>query len=87
VDSKLQLAVIGCGRISRAHLDGIQALPDRIQFERGGLLPAVIARLEAMGHTVAERSGYSGQVAGIMRTPDGWVGVADPRSGGGSVGY
>jgi gamma-glutamyltranspeptidase/glutathione hydrolase len=64
-----------------------QALPDQIRFERGGLLPEVVAALEAMGHTVAERSGYSGQVAGIIRAPAGWIGIADPRSGGGSVGY
>jgi gamma-glutamyltranspeptidase/glutathione hydrolase len=64
-----------------------QALPDQIRFERGGLLPEVVSALEAMGHTVAERSGYSGQVAGIIRVPTGWTGIADPRSGGGSVGY
>jgi gamma-glutamyltranspeptidase/glutathione hydrolase len=64
-----------------------QALPDEIFYERGGLQPAIVARLERMGHRLDERGGQSGEVAGIMRTPDGWVGVADPRSGGGSAGY
>ncbi len=64
-----------------------QAQPDRIQYERGGLLPGVVSRLERMGHTVVERRGFSGEVAGIMRSAAGWVGVSDPRSGGWSVGY
>jgi gamma-glutamyltranspeptidase/glutathione hydrolase len=64
-----------------------QALPDRISFEPGGLLPEVVADLETMGHTVEERKGYSGFVAGIMKTVNGWVGVSDPRGDGGSVGF
>jgi len=64
-----------------------QALPDQIYFERGGLRPEVVAQLERMGHTLRRRGGYSGEVAGIMRTSSGWIGVADPRSGGGAAGY
>jgi gamma-glutamyltranspeptidase/glutathione hydrolase len=64
-----------------------QALPDQIYYERGGLRAEVVAQLERMGHTVRRRGGYSGEVAGIMRTESGWVGVADPRSGGGSAGF
>ncbi len=64
-----------------------QALPDQIDVERGGLPPAVVAGLERMGHTVRRRGGYSGEVAGIMRAATGWVGIADPRSGGGAAGY
>jgi gamma-glutamyltranspeptidase/glutathione hydrolase len=64
-----------------------QALPDQIYFERGGLRPEVVAQLESMGHTLRRRGGYSGEVAGIMRVETGWVGVADPRSGGGAAGY
>lgn len=64
-----------------------QALPDQIFYEKGGLLPEQIARLRAMGHTVRERSGFSGQVAGIVRVDGAWIGVADPRAGGGSAGY
>ncbi len=64
-----------------------QALPDEIFYENGGLLPDVIARLEAMGHKMNERRGYRGEAAGIIRTETGWVAVADPRSGGGSAGF
>ena len=64
-----------------------QALPDLVRFERGGLFPRTVAALKAMGHRLDERSGFSGDVAGIMRRNAGWVGVADPRSGGGAAGY
>ena len=64
-----------------------QSLPDRIWFENGGLRPGVVSRLQAMGHTVVERSGYSGDIAAIHLAPDGWIGVADPRRGGGARGY
>lgn len=64
-----------------------QALPDELVYEAGGLLPDVVARLEAMGHQVRERSDTSGEVAAIIRAGSGWIGVADPRSGGGSAGY
>jgi gamma-glutamyltranspeptidase/glutathione hydrolase len=64
-----------------------QALPDLIRFERGGLLPSTVAALRAMGHAVVERPGFSGDVAGIIRLEGRWVGVADPRSGGGAAGY
>jgi gamma-glutamyltranspeptidase len=40
-----------------------------------------------MGHALAERDGYSGEVAGIIRSAESWIAVADPRSGGGSAGY
>jgi gamma-glutamyltranspeptidase/glutathione hydrolase len=64
-----------------------QALPDRIDYENRGLFPDVVAELERMGHSVRERRGHSGEVAGIMRTGRGWIAVTDPRSGGWSVGY
>lgn len=64
-----------------------QALPDVIYYERGGLAPAVVDSLTAMGYTMKERAGYSGDIAAIERTPTGWVGVADPRRGGGAAGY
>jgi gamma-glutamyltranspeptidase/glutathione hydrolase len=64
-----------------------QALPDEIFYENGGLRPDVVAALEALGHTMNERSGYRGEAAGIIRTASGWVAVADPRSGGGSAGF
>jgi gamma-glutamyltranspeptidase/glutathione hydrolase len=64
-----------------------QALPDMLRFERGGLASDVVAELRRMGHVVEGRTGYSGQVAGIMRVGNAWVGVADPRASGGSAGY
>jgi gamma-glutamyltranspeptidase/glutathione hydrolase len=64
-----------------------QALPDVIFYERGGLSKTVVDSLTAMGYTMKEQRGYSGDIAAIARTPTGWVGVADPRRGGGAAGY
>jgi gamma-glutamyltranspeptidase/glutathione hydrolase len=64
-----------------------QALPDELFFEYRGFTARATEAVARMGHHLHERQGYSGEVAGIMRTPAGWVGVADPRSGGGAVGY
>jgi len=64
-----------------------QALPDTLFYERGGLAPGVVTQLRAMGHIPVERSGYSGEVAAVGRVLGGWIGVIDPRSGGGAVGY
>ncbi|HEU5262367.1 MAG TPA: gamma-glutamyltransferase [Gemmatimonadales bacterium] len=63
-----------------------QALPDLISYERGGLSQSTIDRLRAMGHAVRER-GRMGDIAAIQRSAAGWVGVADPRRGGGAAGY
>ncbi|MFN2572289.1 MAG: gamma-glutamyltransferase [Gemmatimonadales bacterium] len=63
-----------------------QALPDIIRSERGGMADATIRALRAMGHQVDTR-GSSGTVAAIQKTAGGWVGVIDPRSAGGSLGY
>ena len=64
-----------------------QALPDSIFYERGGLSDAVVDSLRAMGYGMKQRRGYSGDIAAIERTSTGWVGVADPRAGGGAAGY
>ncbi len=64
-----------------------QALPDRILYERGGLRPEAVRRLQAIGHAVRERSEFSGEVAGIIRADGRWIGVADPRSAGASAGF
>jgi gamma-glutamyltranspeptidase/glutathione hydrolase len=63
-----------------------QALPDVLFFERGGLAHTAIDGLRAMGYELRER-GRMGDIAAIQRTAAGWVGVADPRRGGGAVGY
>jgi gamma-glutamyltranspeptidase/glutathione hydrolase len=63
-----------------------QHLPDTLRFERRGLDSATVARLRAMGHAVAERSGFQGDVQSIVVTNGVMTGVADPRRGGAAVG-
>jgi gamma-glutamyltranspeptidase/glutathione hydrolase len=63
-----------------------QALPDQIRYERGGFLDGTLTTLERMGHELDAR-GKSGDIEAIIRTPDGWRGVSDPRLGGGGAGY
>jgi gamma-glutamyltranspeptidase/glutathione hydrolase len=63
-----------------------QALPDSIQVEDGGFPPGTLDSLRALGHGIAFR-GYWGDVEAIIRTPQGWQGVSDPRRGGGGAGY
>lgn len=71
-----------------------QHLPDRIQYEPGGLASEVVARLEAMGHIMDERLRpeavypYIGDVQAAMRMPDGTLlGASDPRRGGAATGF
>jgi gamma-glutamyltranspeptidase/glutathione hydrolase len=64
-----------------------QHLPDTLRYERNGLTDATAARLRAMGHAVAERGGFQGDVQSIIVLPNGYQsGVADPRRGGAAVG-
>lgn len=63
-----------------------QALPDTIRVEKGGFLKAVLDSLRAMGHAVIEQAPW-GDVEAIIRVPQGWQGVSDPRRGGGGAGY
>jgi gamma-glutamyltranspeptidase/glutathione hydrolase len=63
-----------------------QALPDTISLERGGFYPDMLQSLRATGHGVREWS-YKAHVMAIGRGPTGWIGVADPRSGGSAAGY
>jgi gamma-glutamyltranspeptidase/glutathione hydrolase len=63
-----------------------QHLPDQIFWEPGGLAPEVVARLEAKGHRLVERTGFSGDVQAIMRLPDGtFSAFSDPRKAGAAV--
>lgn len=68
-----------------------QALPDEIRLEPDGFQPAAIAELKAIGHKVGYTSPWGsrhwGDLEGIIRTPNGWQGVSDPRGGGGGAGY
>jgi gamma-glutamyltranspeptidase / glutathione hydrolase len=82
LDFRMPLAeAVGAPRVHH------QALPDIIAYERDGLLDAVVDSLKAMGHDVRMRNGHSGDIAAIERVGNGWVGVADPRRGGGAAGW
>jgi gamma-glutamyltranspeptidase/glutathione hydrolase len=64
-----------------------QHQPDALQVEPGGLPAGVVSELEAMGHTVRERSEWSGDVQAISIRADGTLeGVPDPRRGGVAAG-
>ncbi len=78
-----RMALAEAVRAPRAHH---QALPDSLQLEEGGFLPAVLDTLEAKGHGLSTRRPW-GDVEAIVRTPEGWQGVSDPRRGGGGAGY
>ncbi len=65
-----------------------QNLPDEIRYEQGGLNPATVDALRAMGHVVREREGFSGDVESIWIAPDGTrYGAADRRRDGSALGY
>ena len=63
-----------------------QALPDAVRVDRGGFQPAVLDSLRAMGYELREGQ-PGGDVEAISPTSGGWIGVSDPRSGGGTAGY
>ncbi len=63
-----------------------QALPDIIYLEHDGFVQASVDSLEAMGHKVNVWN-YKTEVNAVGRLGNGWVGVADPRRGGGAAGY
>lgn len=64
-----------------------QSLPDRMRIESpGGFSPVTVGWLKAMGHTV-ETTARMGDVQAIARVKGGWLGVSDPRLGGGPSGY
>jgi gamma-glutamyltranspeptidase / glutathione hydrolase len=63
-----------------------QALPDSLYIERGGVTPAVMDSLRAMGYAVAQSRGI-GLVNAVMRVKGGYEGVSDPRGSGRPMGY
>lgn len=65
----------------------MQHLPDSLYHERDAFDAATAQRLEQMGHHVTRRAGSIGSATAILRVGDGWVGMADPRSGGMAAGY
>jgi gamma-glutamyltranspeptidase/glutathione hydrolase len=65
-----------------------QHRPDQIQFEAAGLEPSTVQRLRAMGHTLVERPGVSGDAQVILVGDDGTITAwSDPRRGGRAVGW
>ena len=64
-----------------------QHLPDQIFYESGGLDAETVRSLEALGHTVFERPGISGDVQMIL-IEDGLLSAwSDPRRGGRAAGH
>jgi gamma-glutamyltranspeptidase/glutathione hydrolase len=62
--------------------------PDVLSYEPGSLGPEVVRSLAALGHHVVEVDDTLGEVNAIGLAPDGaWVGVADPRGGGRTLGF
>ncbi len=64
-----------------------QHLPDQIFYEAGGLTPETVSALEALGHTMVERSGVSGDAQAIVVVDGRLTAWSDPRRGGRAVGY
>ena len=62
-----------------------QALPDVLEYEKGGVPANVVAALDAMGYTT--RPGGSGSLTAIKRIGQGWEGLFDPRKHGLAAGY
>jgi gamma-glutamyltranspeptidase/glutathione hydrolase len=63
-----------------------QTWPDALLYERGGLSPAVVDSLTAMGYHLRTVGGLANSNA-VMRVGQGWEGMVEPRASGGAVGY
>ena len=64
-----------------------QALPDQLRIESpNGFSAETLDALRALGHEISASGGW-GDFQAIMRTTAGWVGVSDPRAGGGGAGF
>jgi gamma-glutamyltranspeptidase / glutathione hydrolase len=63
-----------------------QHLPDVLFHEAGGLSSALLAELEAKGHTLQPRAGV-GTAPTIVRQGETWTAMPDPRTGGRARGY
>jgi gamma-glutamyltranspeptidase/glutathione hydrolase len=81
IDHRMSLA--DAMRAPRVHH---QALPDSLEYERGGLAPETLRALGAMGHALSEASSLVTMNA-VMRVRGGWEGVREPRGVGGTAGY
>jgi gamma-glutamyltranspeptidase/glutathione hydrolase len=63
-----------------------QAWPDSLFYERGGIAPATLDSLRTMGHHPVTRGSIANANA-VMRVEGGYMGLSEPRSSGGAVGY
>ncbi|WP_394847145.1 gamma-glutamyltransferase [Pendulispora brunnea] len=65
----------------------MQHLPDVVLYEKDGLQPGALKRLEGMGYTMKEMK-HIADAPGIGRSGTSWIGVAEPRREGGlAAGY
>jgi len=62
-----------------------QALPDSLTFEADGIAPAVLDSLRVMGYGMRQLRALV-NVNAIMRVPNGWEGVPEPRRAGAAIG-
>ena len=63
-----------------------QAWPDKLTYEEGGIPTAVADSLRAAGYELAP-VGHLANANSIMRVPNGWAGMSEPRASGAAVGY
>ncbi|MCX6549393.1 MAG: gamma-glutamyltransferase [Acidobacteria bacterium] len=80
IDYRMSLAdAVGAPRIHH------QALPDMIDYEKGGVPADIVDALKAMGY--ATQPGGTGSLTAIKRVATGWEGLFDPRKHGLAGGY
>jgi gamma-glutamyltranspeptidase/glutathione hydrolase len=80
IDYRMSLAdAVGAPRIHH------QALPDVLEYEKGGVPSAVVDALAGMGY--GTKPGGTGSLTAIMRAKNGWQGLFDPRKHGLAAGY
>jgi len=60
----------------------MQHEPDEVAFEKAGVFAGTGDQLRAMGYSLKER-GHIADAPAIGREGDEWIGVAEPRRGGG----
>jgi len=80
IDYRMPLAdAVGAPRIHE------QAIPDLLEYEKGGVPADVVAALGAMGYKM--QPGATGSLTALKRTATGWEGLFDPRKHGLAAGY
>ncbi len=74
------------GSESRIRVEA-EALPDSVSYEKDGLSLETVSALEEMGYSLRELPGYGASLSSLIADGEGWIGVADPRRGGGAAGF